>query len=222
MEPFGTSLFTRIREARRNGLRAGCRVRLRSELPLCSDRKAWNGAAKFEPWGFEVLRYRANGSENRDFVLNREPFRHARILIAGANFGCGTSREMAVWSIEEFGIRCIIAQSHGDIFYGNWLQNGVSPIPLERTQLGALAVAAATCEPITVDLHSGTISSATAGTITFDFPLAQRDALLAGQDQVNQTLSMAAAIGQYQQADRLRRPWAYPSPSAAALPLVRA
>jgi 3-isopropylmalate/(R)-2-methylmalate dehydratase small subunit len=172
---------------------------------------------QFAPWAFEVLRYRADGSENPDFVLNREPFRHARILIAGANFGCGSSREMAVWSIDEFGIRCIIAQSYGDIFYGNCLQNGVLPISLERAQLEALAAAAATGEPITVDLQAGTITNSTAGTIAFDFPPAQRDALLSGRDEVDQTLSMAAAIGRFQQADRLRRPWAYPSASKASI-----
>ena len=163
---------------------------------------------QFAPWAFEVLRYRADGSENPDFVLNREPFRHAKILIAGAN-----SREMAVWSIDEFGIRCIIAQSYGDIFYGNCLQNGVLPISLERAHMDALAAAAATGEPITVDLRAGTITNSTAGTIAFDFPPAQRDALLSGQDEVDQTLLMAAAIGQFQQADGLRRPWAYPTVS---------
>jgi 3-isopropylmalate/(R)-2-methylmalate dehydratase small subunit len=171
---------------------------------------------EFAPWAFEALRYRADGSENPDFVLNREPFRHAKILISGANFGCGSSREMAVWSIEEFGIRCIVAQSYGDIFYGNCLQNGVLPIRLERGQLDALAAAAASGEPITVDLQAGTISTTTTGTTAFEFPPAQRDALLAGQDEVDQTLAMAAAIGQFQQADRLRRPWVYPSAVAAA------
>jgi 3-isopropylmalate/(R)-2-methylmalate dehydratase small subunit len=170
---------------------------------------------QFAPWAFEVLRYRADGSENPDFVLNREPFRQAKILIAGANFGCGSSREMAVWSIEEFGIRCIIAQSYGDIFYGNCLQNGVLPIRLQRPQLEALAAAAATGEPVSVDLQACTISSAATGTIAFDFPPAQRDALLSGKDEVDQTLSMAAAIGQFQRDDQLRRPWAYPSASAA-------
>jgi 3-isopropylmalate/(R)-2-methylmalate dehydratase small subunit len=173
---------------------------------------------EFSPWAFEALRYRADGSENPDFVLNREPFRHAKILISGANFGCGSSREMAVWSIEEFGIRCLIAQSYGDIFYGNCLQNGVLPIRLERGQLDALATAAATGEPITVDLAAGTISNATTGTIGFDFPPAQRDALLSGQDEVDQTLAMASAIGQFQLADRLRRPWVYPGAVAAARP----
>jgi 3-isopropylmalate/(R)-2-methylmalate dehydratase small subunit len=170
---------------------------------------------QFAPWAFEVLRYRADGSENPDFVLNREPFRQAKILIAGANFGCGSSREMAVWSIEEFGIGCIIAQSYGDIFYGNCLQNGVLPIRLQRSQLEALAAAAATGEPVSVDLQACKISSAATGTIAFDFPPAQRDALLSGKDEVDQTLSMAAAIGQFQRDDRLRRQWAYPSASAA-------
>lgn len=165
---------------------------------------------QFAPWAFEVLRYRADGSENPDFILNREPFRQAKILLAGANFGCGSSREMAVWSIEEFGIRCVIAPSFGDIFYGNCLQNGVLPITLPRAQVEALAAAGASGDPLTVDLAAGTISGASFATMAFDFPAAQREALLSGRDEVDQTVAMAAAIGQFQQADRLRRPWAWP------------
>jgi 3-isopropylmalate/(R)-2-methylmalate dehydratase small subunit len=173
---------------------------------------------QFAPWAFEVLRYRADGSENPDFVLNQAPFRDARILIAGANFGCGSSREMAVWSIAEFGIGCIIAHSYGDIFYGNCLQNGVLPITLARAPLAALAAAAATGAPVRVDLRAGTIAVVAPDplTIAFDFPPAQRDALLSGQDEVDQTLSMAPAIAQFAQDDRRRRAWAYPAVAAAA------
>lgn len=169
---------------------------------------------EFAPWAFEALRYRGDGSEHTDFVLNHEPFRHARILISGANFGCGSSREMAVWSIEEFGIRCIIAQSYGDIFYGNCLQNGVLPIRLERGQIDALAEVASTGEPITVDLQACMISNSTTGAIPFEIPPAQREALLSGQDEVDQTLTMEEVIGQFQQMDRRRRPWVH---SVAAL-----
>jgi 3-isopropylmalate/(R)-2-methylmalate dehydratase small subunit len=165
---------------------------------------------QFAPWAFEALRYRADGSENPDFVLNRAPFRQAQILISGANFGCGSSREMAVWAIQEFGIRCIVAQSFGDIFYGNCLQNGMLPITIDRQQIDALAKAAATGASVTVDLKARTISSVAGGTIPFAFPDSQREALLSGLDEVDQTLTMAATIDRFQQADRQARPWLYP------------
>lgn len=171
---------------------------------------------EFAPWAFEALRYRADGSENPDFVLNRAPFRQARILISGANFGCGSSREMAVWSIEEFGIRCIITQSYGDIFYGNCLQNGVLPIRLDREKIDALAAAAATGAPLTVDLQACTISHAATGAIPFELPAAQREALLSGRDEIDQTLTLAAEIERFQQADRGRRPWVYARTETAA------
>jgi 3-isopropylmalate/(R)-2-methylmalate dehydratase small subunit len=165
---------------------------------------------QFAPWAFEVLRYRDDGSENPDFILNQAPFRQAKILIAGANFGCGSSREMAVWAIEEFGIRCVIAESYGDIFYGNCLQNGVLPIRLARAQIDSLAAVAASGEAVTVDLEACTISSATGGVIDFDIPAAQRETLLSGQDEVDQTVAMGDVIDAFQAQDRVRRAWAYP------------
>jgi 3-isopropylmalate/(R)-2-methylmalate dehydratase small subunit len=170
---------------------------------------------EFAPWAFEVLRYRDDGSENPEFILNREPFRHARILLSGANFGCGSSREMAVWSIEEFGIRCVIAESYGDIFYGNCLQNGVLPIKLARADIEVLAAAAETGEALTVDLAAGTIASPSTGAIAFAFPEAQREALLSGRDEVDQTVAMAEQIDAFQAQDRVRRAWAWPVQAAA-------
>jgi len=164
---------------------------------------------QFEPWAFEVLRYLPDGSEDPNFILNRDPFRNAQILIAGANFGCGSSREMAVWSIEEFGIRCIVAQGYGDIFYGNCLQNGVLPIRLERDQIDALAKVALTGATVTVDLQACTISTAPTGPIEFAIPDTQREALLSGLDEVAQTLNMAASIDEFQLEDLRVRPWVY-------------
>ncbi|MET0856780.1 MAG: 3-isopropylmalate dehydratase small subunit [Telluria sp.] len=164
---------------------------------------------QFAPWAFEALRYRADGSEESAFILNREPFRGAQILIAGANFGCGSSREMAVWAIQEFGISCIIAPSFGDIFYGNCLQNGVLPIMLERARTEALAAAAAAGSKVTVDLQACTVSTAATGAIGFTIAPAQREALLSGLDEVDQTLGMSGQIGLFQQQDRRARPWVY-------------
>jgi 3-isopropylmalate/(R)-2-methylmalate dehydratase small subunit len=173
------------------------------------DRSAKLALGQFAPWAFEVLRYRADGSENPDFILNQGPFRHAKILVAGANFGCGSSREMAVWSIQEFGIGCIVAQGYGDIFYGNCLQNCVLPVTLPRAQVEALAVASGARAAVTVDVAAGTISSAGLAVIAFDFPAAQRAALLSGRDEVDQTVAMAALIAPFQQDDRNWRPWAW-------------
>jgi 3-isopropylmalate/(R)-2-methylmalate dehydratase small subunit len=164
---------------------------------------------QFAAWAFETLRYLPDGSENEHFILNQGPFRKAKILLAGANFGCGSSREMAVWSIEEFGIRCIIAPSYGDIFYGNCLQNGILPITLERGQIDVLVKVAATGVTLTVDLQACRISTAATGSIEFTLPDTQREALLNGLDEITQTLNMAASIDQFQQKDRHVRPWVY-------------
>ena len=164
---------------------------------------------QFAPWAFEALRYAQDGSENPAFILNVGPFRQAKILLAGANFGCGSSREMAVWSIQEFGIRCIIAPSYGDIFYGNCLQNGILPITLERSQIESLAAVAATAAAIKVDLQSKTIFTEATGPIRFDLPDTQREALLTGLDEIDQTLACSAQIEQFQARDRQLRPWVY-------------
>lgn len=164
---------------------------------------------EFAAWAFEALRYRPDGSEEPGFILNREPYRAAQVLLAGANFGCGSSREMAVWALQEFGIGCIIAPGFGDIFHGNCLQNGILPIKLDRAQVDRLAGAAAAGETMAVDLRACTVSAASAGTIGFDIPADQREALLGGLDEVDQTLGMTAAIDLFQQHDRQARPWVY-------------
>jgi 3-isopropylmalate/(R)-2-methylmalate dehydratase small subunit len=171
---------------------------------------------EFAPWAFEALRYRPDGSEDPDFVLNRAPWHQARILVSGANFGCGSSREMAVWAIQEFGIDCIIAPSYGDIFYGNCLQNGVLPIRLERAAVDRLAQAAAGGAPLTVDLQACTVSSAATGAVGFAIDPTQRDTLLSGLDEVDQTLRLAARIAEFQQRDRGARPWVYRAREAGA------
>ncbi|PLC51340.1 3-isopropylmalate dehydratase small subunit [Pollutimonas subterranea] len=164
---------------------------------------------EFAPWVFEGRRYLPDGSEDSAFVLNAEPFRHAAILIAGDNFGCGSSREMAVWALEEFGIRCIIAPSFGDIFFSNCLQNGLLPVVLERGDIQRLAAAASSGAVLSVDLRSRTVGTDQAGEIHFDLLDAQREALLLGQDDIAQTLTLVSQIDDFQQEDRLARPWVY-------------
>ena len=90
-------------------------------------------------WGFTALRYKPDGSENSEFILNREPYRGAQILITGVNFGCGSSREGAVWALQEMGIRCVVGSSFGDIFFNNCFQNGLLPVVLDRQVVESLA-----------------------------------------------------------------------------------
>src|SRR5690606_25781275 len=138
---------------------------------------------EFAPWAFEMLRYRADGSEDPAFVLNQAPFRQAQILISGDNFGCGSSREMAVWALDDFGVRCVIAQSYGDIFYNNCLQNGLLPIRLAASQIDCLASLAKQGHLVHVDLQACMISVAQGQLeIPFEVPEHQRQALLNGWD----------------------------------------
>ncbi|RAS35471.1 3-isopropylmalate dehydratase small subunit [Paraburkholderia bryophila] len=164
------------------------------------------------PWLFETLRYRDGGpeqGERQDFVLNQPAFRHASILLGGANFGCGSSREMAVWALEEFGIRCVIAPSFGDIFFNNCLQNGLLPVCLDAKSIESLAAAAADGEPLEVDLRALEIRANGRAPIPFEFDAARRAVLLEGLDEVDQTLRLAADIDAFRREDRARRAWAY-------------
>ena len=158
-------------------------------------------------WAFEAWRFRPDGTEDANFVLNRQPWRGATILVCGENFGCGSSREMAVWALAGFGVRCVIAPSFGEIFYGNCFQNGVLPIRLPMatvTRLLAQAADPATAR-FTVDLERQTINDRIAFTVE---PL-RRQMLLAGTDAIGLTLGREAEIAAFQAADRARRPWIY-------------
>ncbi len=168
--------------------------------------RAEQGRCAFRAW-----RYRADGSENPDFVLNRAPFRDAVILIAGINFGCGSSREPAVWALMGLGIRAIIAPSFGDIFYNNCFQNGVLPIMLPEDSVRAIAteIEAAPDAPMTVDLENRVIINERGLRIPFSIDEARRTALLEGLDEIGMTLKRDAKISAWQNADRARRPWIY-------------
>ncbi|MFW7341688.1 3-isopropylmalate dehydratase small subunit [Pollutimonas sp. H1-120] len=182
-----------------------------TDLIVRIERIAQLKRGEFAPWAFEAWRYLPDATENPDFVLNKEPFRRAGILISGANFGCGSSREMAVWALEEFGLCCIVAESYGDIFFNNCLQNGLLPITLDRAQIDALAKSALSGSLVKVDLRTCIISTEATGDIAFAFPETQRQALLLGQDDIQQTLAIGQRIDAFQQQDRQTRPWAYPA-----------
>jgi 3-isopropylmalate/(R)-2-methylmalate dehydratase small subunit len=168
--------------------------------------RAAQGCCAFRAW-----RYLADGSDNPDFVLNRAPFRDAVILLTGINFGCGSSREPAVWALMGLGIRAIIAPSFGDIFYNNCFQNGVLPIMLPEDTVRAIAaeVEAAPDAPMTVDLENCIIANARGLRISFSIDEARRSALLEGLDEVGMTLTREARIAAWQDSDRIRRPWVY-------------
>ena len=166
---------------------------------------------------FGAWRYLPDGSENPQFVLNQPPYRKACMIIAGANFGCGSSREHAPWALTDFGIRCIIAPSFASIFHENCVKNGILPVVLAQEQVDALAVSAQGGDAgiFQVDLRECVVIDPCGARYAFDIAPAHRKALLEGQDEIDLTLSHAAAIDQFQQADRSRRPWIYPQPRAA-------
>jgi 3-isopropylmalate/(R)-2-methylmalate dehydratase small subunit len=157
---------------------------------------------------FANLRYDADGRERSDFILNIPPFRDARILIAGANFGCGSSRESAVWAIRRFGIRCVIAPSFGEIFQENMFKNGLLPIELPAVKLAELdhLLSASRDKHAIVNLETRTIT-VDGGEIGFEVPAARRLALLEGLDDFDVVQRATDQIDAYERQDRLSRPW---------------
>ncbi len=158
---------------------------------------------------FHEMRYHEDGSENPDFVLNREPYRNASILIAGENFGCGSSREHAPWALKDFGIRVIIAPSFADIFYNNCFQNGILPIRLPKEDVdklmddaerGANAV-------VTVDLEKQEITGPDGGVIHFDIDPFRKHCLLEGLDDIGLTLQKLDKIEAFERDYAERFPW---------------
>ncbi len=141
--------------------------------------------------------------QDPDFVLNRIP--EAQILIAGANFGCGSSREHAPWALMDFGLRCIIAPSFADIFRANCLENGLLPLTLPQSDIDLLL---AQTGPLTIDLPAHTISCGDM-CVAFAFDGGEKNRLLKGLDSIGVTLENAAAIAAFEAADYKRRPWIY-------------
>lgn len=166
-------------------------------------------------WAFESLRYRHDGSENPDFVLNQTPWREAPILVAGRNFGCGSSREGAVWALLARGIRCVIAESFGDIFHANCFQNGVLPVRLPADALARVRAACAPQAAWTVDLHTQRIVLPDGAALAFEVDPLRRAALLEGLDDIGRTLQLRESIDAWQARDRAARPWIWqPAPDA--------
>ena len=158
------------------------------------------------PWAFESLRYDDAGQPRPDFPMNDPRWQGAEIMVAGENFGCGSSREAAVTAILQAGLRCVIAESFGDIFYANCFQNGLLPIRLERADVAALMDAARRQERIAVDLEAQSISAGTR-TWRFDIDPTRRTALLEGLDDMGLTMKSIGEIEAWQAQDRKDRPW---------------
>ena len=158
---------------------------------------------------FGVWRYRQDGSEDPDFVLNQPPFRGSRVLVAGPNFGCGSSREEALWALMRFGIRCVIAPGFSDIFYENAFKNGLLPVVLPAETIDALSagLAGSNAQELTVDLERCVVALPGGTEYPFAIPATRREALLEGADEIDRTLALAEAFERFQSADRLGRPW---------------
>ena len=163
---------------------------------------------------FAGWRYLAQGSReaNPEFVLNRPEYRGASILLSGLNFGCGSSREHAVWALAEYGIRCVVAPSFGAIFQNNCIRNGLLPLVLDDARIQALATQVA-ADPqqaqLDIDLERGTLTGPDSIAHAFTLEPAQRTMLLEGLDAIGLTLKSEALIDAHIARDRLQRPWAY-------------
>ena len=162
------------------------------------------------PWLFEALRLDADGRENPGFVLNQPQFRDAPILLAGENFGCGSSREGAVWALKYSGIRCVIAPSFGDIFANNCYQNFLLPVVLSAEQVERLAAQCAGGNArVVVDLARQVVVSPHGEELPFSVEAIRREAMLEGLDEIGLTLKQEAAIAAFQARDREARPWVW-------------
>ena len=158
---------------------------------------------------FHEMRYDADGNENPDFVLNKAPYRDAKILVAGENFGCGSSREHAPWALLDFGITCVIAPSFADIFYNNCFKNGILPITLgpgdmkkimDDAERGANAT-------LTIDLENQTIQGPDGGEIKFEIDEFKKHCLLNGRDDIGLTMEIEAKIGAFEDEQKTTQPW---------------
>ena len=158
---------------------------------------------------FAEMRYDDRGQENPDFVLNKPAYREASILVAGDNFGCGSSREHAPWALKDFGIRCVISTSFADIFYNNCFKNGILPVVVTPEQLEALLDDAerGANATISIDLEAQTIGGPDGGEIHFDIDPSRKNALLEGLDDIGLTLGKAHKIDAFEAGMAAERPW---------------
>ena len=160
---------------------------------------------------FDELRFHPDGTEKPEFVLNRPPWREAEILVAGDNFGCGSSREHAPWALLDFGIRCIVSTSFADIFYNNCFKNGILPVTVPRDALNALMADASDRENpvLTFDLEAQEITRPNGAVLGFTIDEFRRDCLLNGLDDIGLTMQKVDRIDAFEARQREQQPWLY-------------
>ena len=158
---------------------------------------------------FHEMRFDDDGGEIESFVLNKPQYREAEVLVAGANFGCGSSREHAPWAIKDFGIRCVIAPSFADIFYNNCFKNGILPISLPQEQVDVLMKDAekGSNARMEVDLEAQTVTTSDGEVIPFEIDSFKKHCLLAGLDDIGLTMEKADSIAAYETRAAAERPW---------------
>ncbi|MBA4325653.1 MAG: 3-isopropylmalate dehydratase small subunit [Rhodobacter sp.] len=159
---------------------------------------------------FDEMRYTPDGKEIPDFVLNQPAYRNAEIIVAGDNFGCGSSREHAPWALLDFGVRCVISTSFADIFFNNCFKNGILPVVLPQDAVDHLMDDArkGANARITVDLASQTVTASDGKTFAFEVDQFKKHCLLNGLDDIGLTLEKAASIDAYERKNATLRPWA--------------
>ncbi|WP_343080580.1 3-isopropylmalate dehydratase small subunit [Ostreiculturibacter nitratireducens] len=159
---------------------------------------------------FDEMRYDRDGNELPDFVLNQPAYRDAEILVAGDNFGCGSSREHAPWALLDFGIRCVISTSFADIFFNNCFKNGILPIVLPEEAVAVLMEDArkGSNARMTVDLEAQTVTSSDGQSFSFDVDPFKKHCLLNGLDDIGLTMEKSAAIDAFESKAQQERPWA--------------
>ncbi|MGA1684223.1 MAG: 3-isopropylmalate dehydratase small subunit [Gemmobacter sp.] len=158
---------------------------------------------------FDEMRYDREGNEIADFVLNRPAYRQAQILVAGDNFGCGSSREHAPWALLDFGIRCVISTSFADIFYNNCFKNGILPVTLPAEAVAHLMKDAekGANARIMIDLPAQTVTAADGTVFAFDIDPFKKHCLVNGLDDIGLSLEKVSAIDAYEAQARTQRPW---------------
>ena len=158
---------------------------------------------------FSEMRYNADGSENPDFVLNKPAYRNAKVLVAGDNFGCGSSREHAPWAILDFGIKCVISTSFADIFYNNCFKNGILPIVLPQEDVDKLMDDAGrgANATVTIDLESQTITGPDGGEVKFEMDPFRKHCLLNGLDDIGLSMEKEASISAHEAKRNAETPW---------------
>ena len=172
------------------------------------------GRTGLGPYAFERLRYLADGSDNPEFLLNQPGYKGSQLVLADENFGCGSSREGAVWALMGMGVRCVIAPSFGDIFFANCFQNGLLPVRLPIAVIRQIAEeteASPGNARTTVDLERRVVITPTGAEIPFEVDTRKREAMLHGLDDIALTKRHAEAIAAWREADRAARPWAWDS-----------